>query len=122
MSLVNSDMLPAIGGVILPLIGKPLTVRRNSQDCLRAFYTDCKLMDDHLKGGQYLVGNQLTVADLFAVSELQFAVMVFHKVLRAEYPRLWEWFQQVWETPMFKDVAGELQLLNVPIPTLEHEN
>lgn len=121
MSLANSDLLPAIGGVILPLIGRRLAVRKNSEDCLRAFYTDCKLLEKHLQMNKYLIGDQLTLADFFTVSMLVFAFMVFHKVLHAEYPRLTEWFNGVYETPMFKDVAGELHLLNVPFPTLAED-
>ena len=122
MSLANSDLLPAIGGVILPLIGRPLDVRKDTQDCLRAFYKDCRLMENHLQKSRYLVGDQLTLADLFTVGMLVFAFMVFHKVLHVEYPRLTEWFNEVYEMPMFKDVAGDLHLLDVPFPALQEDN
>ena len=118
MSLANSDLLPAIGGVILPLIGQYLAVRKNTEDCLRAFYTDCKLLEDRLQKNKYLIGDQLTLADFFTVGTLVFAFVVFHKVLHAEYPRLTEWFNEIYEMPMFKDVAGDLHLVNVPYPTL----
>ena len=121
MSIANSDLLPAIGGVILPLLGKPQIVRKNSEDCLRAFYTDCRLLETHLQKHQYLVGDQVTLADYFVVGVLVFAVMVFHKVLYKEYPRLMEWFEEVYEVPMFKEVAGELHLLDLPYPTLPED-
>lgn len=118
MSFANSDLLPAIGGVILPLLGRHLTIRKNSEDCLRAFHTDCRLLENQLRKTKYLVGEQPTLADFFTVGTLVFAVMVFHKVLKAEYPRLMEWFGEIYEVPMFKDVAGDLHLLDVPFPTL----
>lgn len=121
MSLANSDLLPAVGGVILPLIGRHMVVRKNSQDCLRAFYADCRLLDSHLQKNKYLVGGQLTLADFFTVGMLVFPFMIFHKVLHAEYRRLAEWFHEVYEIPMFKDIAGELHLLDLPIPTLDAE-
>lgn len=52
---------------------------------------------------------------------LVFPFMVFHKVLHVEYKRLTEWFNAVYEVPMFKDVAGELHLLDVPLPKLPEE-
>ncbi|KAK4141033.1 glutathione S-transferase [Dichotomopilus funicola] len=119
MSLINSNTLPAVGGILMPLMGIQLAVRKNTQDCLRAFYADCKLLDAHLTERKYLVGEGLTVADLFAVSMLQFAVSVFHRVLKAEYPQLWEWFGRVYETPVLKEAAGELKLLDLPMPELE---
>ncbi|ERF68105.1 hypothetical protein EPUS_06916 [Endocarpon pusillum Z07020] len=121
MSLANSDLLPAIGGVVLPLIGKHLAVRKNTEDCLRAFYTDCKLLENHLQKNKYLVGDQLTLADFFTVGTIVFAFVVFHKVLHAEYPRLTEWFNEIYEMPMFKDVAGDLHLANIPYPTLPED-
>lgn len=119
MSLLNSDMLPAIGGLILPLMGRKLDVRLDKTDCLRVFYRDCQRLEDHLQGHKYLVGENLTLADIFAVSLIMFGVMVFHKVLYVKYPRLAEWFNEVYETPMFKEVAGPLHLLDVPIPGAE---
>lgn len=121
MSLANSDLLPAIGGVVLPLFGKHLAVRKNTEDCLRAFYTDCKLLEKHLQENKYLVGDRLTLADFFTVGTIMFAFVVFHKVLHADYPRLTEWFNEIYETPMFKDIAGDLHLANVPYPTLPED-
>ncbi|KAF2133658.1 glutathione S-transferase, partial [Dothidotthia symphoricarpi CBS 119687] len=95
MSMANSDLLPAIGGVILPLLGMKLTVRKDRQDCLRAFHVDCKVLQNRLQQSRYLVGgDQPTLADLFTVGTLVFAVMVFHKMMRDEYPRLLEWFHE----------------------------
>ncbi|KAH8807217.1 glutathione S-transferase [Xylogone sp. PMI_703] len=118
MSLANSDLLPAIGGVIIPMLGRQLEVRKNGEDCLRAFHANCRLLDDHLQKSRYLVGDQLTLADYFTAGILVFAVMVFHKVFRKDYPRLMEWFNEVHGVPMFKDVVGELHLLDIPYPTL----
>lgn len=116
MSLVNSDLLPAIGGLILPLIGRKLDVRLDKTDCLRVFHRDCQRLEDHLQGHRYLVGESVTLADFFAVGLIMFGAMVFHKMLYVKYPRLAEWFNEVYETRMFKEVAGPLHLLDVPIP------
>jgi len=118
MSMANSELLPNIGGVILPLLGRHMAIRKNGEDCLRAFHADCKLLEKHLQKNRYLVGGQRTLADFFVVGTLVFAYMVFHKVFEAEYPRLAEWFVEIYEVPMFKDVAGELHLLDMPFPTL----
>lgn len=150
MSFANSELLPNIGRVILPLMGRSLPIRKNSQDCLRQFHADCRYLEQHLasdptpnpnsksnssplsesavngdggngekRGGKarkYLVGEQLTLADLFTVGTMIFAVKVFHEVLEREYSGLMRWFRRVYEEPMFKDVVGELELLNVPYP------
>jgi elongation factor 1-gamma len=121
MSLANSDLLPAAGGFILPLIGKQLDVRKDQTDCLVAFYKDCRLVDNHLQRSKYLIGAQVTLADFFMTGMLIFPFMILHKVLHSAYPHLTKWFNEVYETPMFKEVAGELRLLNVPFPTLPEQ-
>ncbi|KAF2691133.1 glutathione S-transferase, partial [Lentithecium fluviatile CBS 122367] len=102
LSLANSDLLPAIGGIILPLLGLPLAVRKNTQDCLRALHADCKLLETHLQNSKYLAGDEVTLADFFTAGTMVFGVMVFHAMLREKYPRLLEWFLEVHGMPVFK--------------------
>ncbi|KAF1960494.1 glutathione S-transferase [Byssothecium circinans] len=121
LSLANSDLLPAIGGIILPLLGLPLAVRKNTQDCLCALHADFKLLEAHLQDNKYLVGDEVTLADFFTAGTMVFGVMVFHAMLREKYPRVMEWFLGVHGMPLFKDVVGELKYLNVPVPALEED-
>ncbi|KFA71133.1 hypothetical protein S40288_04507 [Stachybotrys chartarum IBT 40288] len=118
MSFANSELLPNIGGVLLPMLGRHQIVRTNADDCLRGFHTDCGYLNKHLQERDYLVADQLTIADLFTVGALIFAVKVFHPDLYAKYPHLMSWFKRIYEEPIFKDVVGELELLNVPYPKL----
>ncbi|KAL9038602.1 MAG: hypothetical protein Q9214_005212, partial [Letrouitia sp. 1 TL-2023] len=122
MSLANSDLLAAIGGLVLPLFGQHQVVRKNTEDCLRALYKDCWALNNQLLNTKYLVGDTLTLADFFTVGAMMFGVMVFHTVLQKDYPRLMEWFYEVYEVPMFKDVAGDLQLLDIPFQTLPEDD
>ncbi|KAI1758541.1 glutathione S-transferase [Hypoxylon sp. FL1150] len=121
MSMVNSEMVPNIGGVMLPLLGRPQPVRKNSEDCLRRFHIGCKRLDTHLQRSRYLVGDQVTLADLFSVGAIIFAVKIFHKVLEARYPRLFSWFHEVYEIPMFKEIVGEFEPFDMPVPMLPEE-
>ena len=49
------------------------------------------------------------------------AFVVFHKVLDSEYPSMARWFHEVYNEPMYKEVAGDLPLLDLPYPTLPAE-
>ena len=121
MSFANSEFIPSIGGCILPLIGRRQQIRSNGEDCLRAMHLNCKLTDNHLKTSRYLVGERLTIADFFMVGLITGAFMVFHKVLKPEYPSLTRWFHDVYHEPMYKEVAGDILLLDLPYPTLPAE-
>lgn len=119
LSLANSDLLPAIGGIILLLLNLPLAVQKDTQDCLRALHADWELMETHLQTSKYLVGDQVTLADLFTAGTMVFGVMVFHAILREKYPRVLEWFLEVHGMPVMKGVVGELRFLDLPVPVLE---
>lgn len=119
--MINSEMLPNIGGVMLPLLGRTPPVRQNSEDCLRRFHIGCKRLDTHLQKHRYLVGDQVTLADLFSTGAIIFAVKIFHKVLEAKYPRLLSWFHEVYEIPMFKSIVGEFEPMDIPVPMLPEE-
>ncbi|KAI1504048.1 glutathione S-transferase [Biscogniauxia marginata] len=122
MSFANSDLLPAQGGVILPLFGRHVTIRMDREDSLRAFYKACRMLDDRLHTHQYLVSEEVpTLADFFVVGMLVFGFMVFHRILKDKYPNLSDWFLRVYEVPFFKEVAGPLHLLDVPVPTLPED-
>ena len=84
-------------------------------------HLNCKLTDNHLKTSRYLVGDRLTIADFFMVGMLYGGFMVFHKVLHTEYPSLTRWYYEVYNEPMYKEVAGDIHLLDVPYPTLPAE-
>lgn len=121
MSFANSEMLPNIGGVLLPLMGRQLPIRMDSGDCLRGFHADCSYIEKHLAERKYLIAEQLTLADLFTVGCMVFAVKVFHRVLFAKYPRTMEWFKRVYEEPLFINEAGELDLLSISYPELPED-
>ncbi|KAI8625041.1 glutathione S-transferase [Xylariaceae sp. FL1651] len=105
MSFANCDFMPAIGGCILPLIGRHVVIRKNTEDCLRAMYRHCQLTDDHLKTNRYLLGERLSLADIFVVSLLFGLFKIFHPVVHEKYPSLTRWFYEVYEMPMFIGVV-----------------
>ena len=118
MSFANSDFLLSIGGCILPLIGRVPFIRLNSSDSLIALHQHCKLTDDHLRTNRYLVGERATIADIFVAATLIGAYMVLHKMVQPKYPFMTRWFYEIYNMPMFKDVAGDLVLLDLPITSL----
>ncbi|KAI8944911.1 glutathione S-transferase [Xylaria longipes] len=133
MSFANGDFMPAIGGCILPLIGRPVAIRKDAHDCLRAIYRHCRLTDDHLaskvtknqaEDGEYdayLVGDGLTLADLFVASLLFGLFKVFHPVVHVRYPALTRWFYGVCGLPMVLDVAGKFEVAHLDYPKLPED-
>ncbi|KAF3023679.1 Elongation factor 1-gamma [Neopestalotiopsis sp. 37M] len=113
MSSMNSDVLPCISGCLMPLLGRQQPIRQNVQDCIRSMYRHFKMLDDHLAEREYLVGDDLTIADLFAVAILTVAYKSFHPVLIPDYKYMTRWFYEVYNFPFYKSVAGELDFLEL---------
>ena len=121
MSFANSEYLPTAGGILLPLIGRHQILRMNSEDCLKAMHLNFQILNERLKETTYLVGEQVTLADFFHVGLLAPTFMVAHQVVHTNYPSLTRWFYEVYSIPMFKEVAGDLPMLDIPFPALPIE-
>lgn len=44
--------------------------------------------------------------------------MILHRILRAEYPRMTEWFDEIYTTPMIQSITSPLRMLDVTVPAL----
>jgi elongation factor 1-gamma len=122
MSFANGDLLPAIGGCLLPQIGRRQIIVQDSNDSIRAFRDRCGLIEQHLQGKQFLVAEQLTLGDLFVFGMLTGAYVAWNKTMEVEYPNVSRWFYALAELPMVKDVTGQLAQYHLPFPTLKEEN
>ncbi|KAK3210409.1 hypothetical protein GRF29_44g2658545 [Pseudopithomyces chartarum] len=71
LSFANSDLLPAIGGIILPLLRLHNAVQKDVQDCLRALHADLALLQNHLQGNKFLLGDEITIADYFVIPPVE---------------------------------------------------
>jgi len=68
MSFANSEILPALGGWFRPLIGRD-TYNKKSVDTAQANSLKAiGVLEKHLLTQTFLVGERLTLADLFATS------------------------------------------------------
>jgi len=66
------------------------------------------VLEKHLLSQTYLVGERLTLADLFAASIIARGFQfVFDKEFRKTYPNLTRWYTLIHSLPIYSDVAGE---------------
>ena len=117
MSFSNSEMLPALGGWFRPLIGRDPYNKKNVDDSMKAAQAVIKVFEEHLLVNTYLVGERLTLADLFAVSIISRGFQFFFdKEWRAEHPCTTRWYETVYNQPIFSAVADEFKLIDKAIP------
>lgn len=118
MSFANSEFLPAMGGVLFPIMkGKfPMQIHSNAEDSARMMLKELKMLDDHLSGREYLVGESLTIADLLMVSFVGRGFQIFHGSWYSDYPNISRWLLPIYNMPDNIAVMGELQKFELEIP------
>ncbi|KAF2726037.1 eEF1-gamma domain-containing protein [Polychaeton citri CBS 116435] len=117
LSFANSELLPAIGGWFRPLVGRDPYNKKSVDDSAKATAANLKVLEDHLMINTYLVGERLTLADLFSVGVLSRGFQYFFdKEWRAEHPSVTRWYETVYNQPIYLDIVGELKFIDKAIP------
>ncbi|KAL5049300.1 hypothetical protein BDW71DRAFT_204563 [Aspergillus fruticulosus] len=117
MAFGITEVLPALGGWFNPLIGRATfnadNIQRSKDDTLSRL----QILDDHLRGRTYLVGESLSLADLFVLGIVQGAFRFFlDKGWRDEHRGISVWFERVHALPVVVDVAGPPVLAEFEMP------
>lgn len=111
-SFANSELLPPIMAWINPVIGKA----PSSPEILAAAENNCEHMvsviEKALTGKEYLVGNSLTLADLFVLAAITRGYQfVFTKKWAASHPATHSWWLKLKSDPIWKKIDGEPTVL-----------
>ncbi|EXJ80490.1 elongation factor 1-gamma [Capronia coronata CBS 617.96] len=108
MSFSNSEIIPNLGGWFRPLIGRDPYNKKAVDDSKKAALEAIHVLEQHLLVHTFLVGERITLADLYAVSQIArgFAT-VLDKAWRSENPNTTRWFETVTAQPIWKAIIEE---------------
>ncbi|KAF2271642.1 uncharacterized protein EI97DRAFT_497137 [Westerdykella ornata] len=113
MSFANSEILPPLGGWFRPILGRDPYNKKNVEDSQKAALKAVHVVEEHLLTHTYLVGERLTLADIFAASILARGFQYFFdKKWREENPNLTRWYETVYNLPNYTAVAGKLEFID----------
>ncbi|ORY13868.1 hypothetical protein BCR34DRAFT_672790 [Clohesyomyces aquaticus] len=116
MSFANTDVLSALGGWFRPIIGRDPYNKKNVDESQKAALKAVHTFEEHLMTHTYLVGERLTLADIFATGILARGFQYFFdKAWRAENPNVTRWYETVFNQPIFSAVAGKLEFIDEAI-------
>ncbi|KAK5128791.1 hypothetical protein LTR85_000124 [Meristemomyces frigidus] len=117
MSFANTEILPSLGGWFRPLIGRDPYNKKNVDDSSKATELKMKTLEDHLLINTYLVGERLTLADLFTVSIVSRGFQFFFdKQWRDDHPSVARWYETVYNQSIYSEVADKFNLIEKAIP------
>ena len=113
MSFANQEILIPLANWFRPLIGRDNYNKKAVEDSQKASLKAVNVLEQHLLVNTFLVGERITLADLYATSILSRGFeFVFDKKWRSENPNVTRWYETVFHQPIYSDVAGELKLVD----------
>lgn len=127
MSFGNSELLPALGGWFRPLTGREQYNKKSVEESIKRSIKTLNVLEQHLTANTFLVGERLTLADIFTAS---MATRGFQFVLGRDWrdanPATTRWYETVVNQPMYKAIVEnpvfiEEGLQNVPPKKEEKE-
>ena len=117
MSFANTEIVPPIGSWFRPLIGHEPFNKKNVEDGMKAALKAVHVLEEHLLVNTYLVGERLTLADLFTAGILYRGFQYFFdKKWREENPNVVRWYETIVNQPMYSAVAEKPPYIDTAIP------
>ncbi|KAK3359774.1 hypothetical protein B0T25DRAFT_564756 [Lasiosphaeria hispida] len=115
MSFFNSEVLPKMGAWYRPLLGKDPYNKKTVEESQKASLKAVSVVEAHLADNTYLVGERITLADLFAVGIIARGFeFFFDKEWRQANPNVARWYETVYNQPIYSAVAPKYTLLDTP--------
>lgn len=117
MSFANHELLTSFAGYFRPLIGRDPYNKKNIDDAWKASMEKLKVMEDHLMVNTYLVGERLTLADIFVTSIINRAFsFMLGKEWRDENPSITRWYETIYNQSIYSEVAPKFEFIEKPLP------
>lgn len=116
MSYANTEILPPLGGWFRPLVGRDPYNKKNIEDSKAAAVKAVHALEEYFLTHTYLVGERITLADIFTASILARGFQYFYdKAWRSENPNVTRWYETVYNLPSYSAAAGELKFIDEAI-------
>ena len=113
MSFANHEVLPNLASWFRPLIGRDAYHKKNVDEAQKATLKAVSVLEQHLRVNTFLVGDRITLADLFAASIFARGFQyVFDKQWRSEHPNVTRWYATVYHQSIYSAVAGEFNFID----------
>ncbi|KAH8199817.1 hypothetical protein TruAng_006040 [Truncatella angustata] len=115
MSFFNTEVLPNLGAWYRPLLGWDQYNKKAIDDAQKGAAKAIEVVENHLLNNTFLVGERITLADLFAVGIISRGFQFFFgKEWRAQNPNVSRWYETVYNQKIYSDVAHPFELLDKP--------
>ena len=116
MSFANSDILSSLSSWYLPLRGLAPYNKKSVEEAQKTSLEAMKVLEDYLLVNTYLVGERLTLADLFVTGIVARGYQfVFDKSFRGKFSNVTRWYETIYNQPIYSEVAPKLEYIEEAI-------
>ncbi|KAL9031572.1 MAG: hypothetical protein Q9196_000420 [Gyalolechia fulgens] len=116
MSFTNTEVLPNIANWFRPCIGRDPFNKKSVEDSKKAALQAVKVLEEHLWVNTFLVGERLSLADLFTAGVIARGFQYFFdKKWRQENPNVTRWYETVYNQPIYAAVVDKLSFIDEAI-------
>ncbi|KAJ5109817.1 Elongation factor 1-gamma 2 [Penicillium argentinense] len=107
MSFANGELLPRFGGWYRPLLGLEPYNKKTTDEVAKVALKTIGALEAHLTTNTYLVGERITLADIFTAALLTRAfATVLDKAWRSANPAVTRWYNTIINQDAFKAVVA----------------
>ena len=115
MSFFNSEIIIPLVEVYLPLVG----IRPYNKETVDMFANMAQaavdVVEEHLDGKPFLVGEEITLADLFCAGLISIGFMFFYdKAWHQANPNVSRWYERITNQPIYTAVTEKIEFLDEP--------
>lgn len=115
MSFFNTEVLTNLGAWYRPLLGLDSYNKKAIDEAIKASHKAIDVVEAHLLHNTFLVGERITLADLFATGIISRGFQFFFDAeWRAEHPNVTRWYKTVYNQPIYLEVSKPLEFLDKP--------
>jgi elongation factor 1-gamma len=116
MSFANAHILPNLGQWFGPLTGRDFYNKKAVTDAENESLKALGVLEQHLKTQTFLVGERLTLADIYSVGNLHRGFQfLFGSDFRAHHPNLVRWYSTVVDQPIYSSVIEKTPFISEPV-------
>ena len=117
MSFANQELLGAIAEWFRPLFGLGTYIKKNVEEAQKATLKATSVLEQHLLVNTFLVGDRITLADLFVCGLISRGFQFFFdKKWRSENPNVTRWYETIYNQPIYSAVVDKLNFIDEAIP------
>jgi len=105
---ISLTLQPASFPVLRPIVGHAAYDKESYEQGLDALKKALRILDDRLKQSKYLVGDNLTIADIHVVADLNvFFRFIFDEKFRKPFHNLTKYYESVANEPNVVKILGK---------------